>query len=86
MSNSPLSRFLGKEIKEVRKEKKITLNELFHKTNISESYLSKIENGKTDKGCAIDVYHQISLALDTPLEDLVAKARRKIPNSDKAKD
>jgi len=53
---------LGKEIKEVRKSRKMNQNELAQRLGIDRSTISKIENGKFS--VSVDYLVKLSLALD----------------------
>ena len=56
-------------IKNLRKSKNITLDELSNKTSISNSYLSKLENNKVTN-CTINTLEKIADALEVNIKDL----------------
>lgn len=56
-------------IKNLRKRKNLTLNELSNKTGLSTSFLSKLENNKLDN-CSVNSLEKISIALETNIKDL----------------
>lgn len=56
-------------VKEVRKNKKVSLRELSKKTNLSRSYLSELENNKK-LNPTFDVLLKIATALDVNVKDL----------------
>lgn len=60
---------LGSIIKQLRKEKKLTLNQLSNQTGISQPYLSQIESDKKNPSA---VYlHKLSEVLDVPYSTLI---------------
>lgn len=67
---------MGKRIRENRKAKKLTQEQLAEKVNISPTFLSMIETGM--KPGAFDTYMRIAIALDVTLDylsqDIVPKA------------
>ena len=62
---------IGKKIKELRKEKKITQERLSQEVGISRQTLSKLENGKIHK-ISLQVFTKLLDELDYELE-IVAK-------------
>lgn len=56
-------------IKNLRKRKNLTINELSNKTDLSTSFLSKLENNKLDN-CSLNSLEKISIALETNIKDL----------------
>ena len=60
---------VGKRIREIRKNKKMNLQEVAEKSQITAGLLSRIENFRTLP--SLPVLHKISIALDVPLSDLV---------------
>jgi transcriptional regulator with XRE-family HTH domain len=60
---------VGDNIKQIRISKKLGLNELAKKSNISGSYLSNIEKGIKNNP-SIDALNNIADALDVSIEDL----------------
>lgn len=56
-------------IRNLRKSKNITLDELSNKTSISNSYLSKLENNKVTN-CTINTLEEIANALEVNIKDL----------------
>ena len=63
----------GKFIRKKRKEKNITLMQLAKKTDLSQPYLSQIENGKRDTP-RMDIINKIASALEIDPNELVVKA------------
>lgn len=60
---------IGENIKNHRKENKLTQKELADKSNISRSYLADIENDRYNP--SLDVLKSISKSLDVQLSDLI---------------
>ena len=56
-------------IRNLRKSKNITLDELSNRTSISNSYLSKLENNKVTN-CTINTLEKIAEALEVNIKDL----------------
>ena len=56
-------------IKNLRTQKNITLDDLSNKSNISASYLSKLENNKITN-CSVKTLEKISDALKVNIKDL----------------
>lgn len=56
-------------IRNLRKSKNITLDELSNKTSLSNSYLSKLENNKVTN-CTINTLEKIANALEVNIKDL----------------
>jgi transcriptional regulator with XRE-family HTH domain len=71
---------VGKRIKEIRNKNKLTLRELSKIVDISISFLSDIENGRSNP--SLERLKSIAAALDTPVSVLLGE----IPNNDKATD
>ena len=63
-----MSKILGKNIKEQREKRKITLNELSNKTSISIKYLKKIELGTA---AGIRISHILSIAFAMNIEPYI---------------
>ena len=63
---------LGRFIRELREQAKLTQDQLARKTGISYQYLSSLENGR--ENFSIDVLDALAMALDTPVPQLVAGA------------
>ena len=61
---------IGKNISRIRKEKKITQEDLCGLTEMDRSFLSEIENGKANP--SIKTLVQIANALECELEDLLS--------------
>ena len=62
---------IGKNIRKIRKEKNIPQIELAVEIGIDRSYLSEIENGKTN--LTINILYAISDALHTDITELLKK-------------
>ena len=58
---------IGKKIKQLRQQKKLTIQELSEKSNISKGLLSKIENSRAIP--SMPVFLSIVKSLDVPLRD-----------------
>ncbi len=56
---------VGKKIKEARKKKKLTIEDLASKSGLSVAHLSRLENGR--KSPTITTLEKIALALDVPI-------------------
>lgn len=65
---------LGKEMKLIRKQKKMTLEELGERTNFTKGYLSMLENGKTDKLPGYNTLLKIEKGLRVADSPLLKKA------------
>ena len=63
---------VGKRIKEIRKKKKLTLRELSKKADISISFISDIENGRSNP--SLERLKSIAAALDTPVSVLLGES------------
>lgn len=59
----------GKRIKELRKQQKLTQEQLAEKLNIYVDHLGKIERGTS--GASIDVLVQIAIDFNAPLDYLI---------------
>lgn len=59
----------GKRIKELRKQQKLTQEQLAEKLNIYVDHLGKIERGTS--GASIDVLVQIAIDFNVPLDYLI---------------
>ncbi|OKL37600.1 helix-turn-helix domain-containing protein [Domibacillus mangrovi] len=60
----------GKEIKEIRTKKKLSLKEVAERGNLSHSYLSQLENGKRNAPKP-DMIRKLSIGLDVPFIQLM---------------
>jgi len=56
-------------IKKLRERKNLSIIDLCEKTNLSRSYLTKLENNKLDN-CSVNVLEKISDALEVNIKDL----------------
>ncbi len=56
---------VGKKIKEARKKKKLTIEDLASQSGLSVAHLSRLENGR--KSPTITTLEKIALALDVPI-------------------
>lgn len=56
-------------IKKLRERKNLSIIDLCDKTNLSRSYLTKLENNKLDN-CSVNVLEKISDALEVNIKDL----------------
>jgi transcriptional regulator with XRE-family HTH domain len=72
---------LGKRIRELREAAHLSLRELAVRSNISHSYLSKLETGRR-ANCSVDVVRVIAKALDYPLEALLREGGILPPETD----
>lgn len=61
---------ISKNIKEYRKESKMTQAQLAEKSNLSDVFIRRIESRKCKKNFSIETIYLISLALSIPLEKL----------------
>lgn len=80
MKTAELLAVLGEKIREVRKGKKLSQEQLAELANLHPTYISDIENGKVN--ASLFSYYQIAKALTIPLSELVVlpqpKAERQI--------
>jgi len=63
---------IGNKIREIRKNKKITIEKLAEKANLAYPNLAKIEQGKADPH--LTTLERISKALKIPMTDLFLKS------------
>lgn len=56
---------IGQRIREKRKEKKMTAEELATKLDVTKSYMSKVENGKTKT--SVEFLNKVSEILKVPI-------------------
>ena len=71
---------LGKYLKRLRKERKLTLRAVEEKTRISNAYLSQVENSKIVKPSP-SVLHKLAKCYDTSYEHLMKLAGHPLPTS-----
>ena len=62
---------LGQKIKEIRKDKGLSLRHLAHLTDMSKSYLWEIEDGKYQGNISAEKLLKLSNVLDTTIDYLV---------------
>lgn len=68
---------LGTKLKELRKNANLSLRELAAKLNIDFTYLSKIENDKTDESTpSVKILQKLASVLKTSESELLALAKR----------
>tara|TARA_B100000508_G_C11463280_1_gene280256 strand:+ start:1878 stop:2084 length:207 start_codon:yes stop_codon:yes gene_type:complete len=60
---------LGKNLKRIRTEKGISQGDIVRTLGVSRSFISNIENGKTNPTLA--TIAKLAKALDVPIEDLI---------------
>lgn len=65
INNNDIFKFIGKQIRDLRKNRNITIEELSLKTNMAEGTLKIIESGAS---ASFLTYYNISKALDIPLD------------------
>lgn len=63
---------LGEQIKELRKRKDWTLDDLAHKSDVSKAYLSQLESGDSERPSA-NILYNIAAALGTSIAVLLGK-------------
>ena len=69
MNLEQLQKRIGKRIREVREEKKVSQQDLASICNFEKANMSRIEAGRTN--CTISTLYKISRALQISLSDLV---------------
>jgi transcriptional regulator with XRE-family HTH domain len=69
MKQEKLVKIVGKRIRDIRKEKKISQEKLAELASLTTSYISKVETGKVN--ASLFSYYQIAEALNMPLSTLV---------------
>lgn len=74
----PINILLGNKLRQIRKEKKLTLKTLSEMTNISQSELSKIERGEIDNPSNVFLF-RLSKALDIEYNELLRYRWNKYP-------
>lgn len=72
---------LGDKIKEARKKKGWTLDELAQKSGVSKAYLSQLENSDSEKPSAEKLYN-IAVALSVSIAELLGKKLEKIKDGE----
>ncbi|MGD0488009.1 MAG: helix-turn-helix transcriptional regulator [Syntrophorhabdales bacterium] len=70
---------LGKRIRELRNERKLTLRQLAGKTGLNFTYLSKIENGRTDYSPSSESIRLLARILETDQVELLRLAGKVPP-------
>ena len=70
---------LGKRIRQLRKQKKLTQRQLAEMVQIDFTYLSKIENDRLDYTPSVKTLHQLAGALDADELELLELAQ-KVPD------
>ena len=65
---------IGSRIRDLRGDRGLSLNALSEQANVSNGYLSQLENGSASNP-SIDTLGRIANALELPLEDLVSEPR-----------
>jgi transcriptional regulator with XRE-family HTH domain len=58
----------GLKIKELRKQKKYSQQQLANLASISKSYISKIENGKTE--VSLEIINKLAIAFEIEIDQL----------------
>jgi len=79
MTKENLTKTLGETIRLERKKRKITLNDLASKLDISTTYLGLIEMGKRGKNINIELLCKIAYAFDVSVDYLLGQAERPTP-------
>lgn len=64
-----INQMLGNNIREVRKQKQLTQEELADKAHLDYSYINQIENGKRNP--SMDAVERIAKALGIKTKDLI---------------
>ena len=67
--NARLPKVLSKKIRKVRREQKLTQEEVAHKVGVSRVYMGYIEQGRYVP--SLELLDKIARALKTPLNELV---------------
>lgn len=62
-------KYLGERLRQLRKAKKLTLNDLAEEAGVSQPFLSGLENG--DKQPRLQTLESIAIALDAPIHLLL---------------
>ena len=70
---SSAAQALGSYLKEVRKKNELTLRDVEEATNISNAYLSQLENGKVTKPSP-HILHSLATLYRVPYETLMERA------------
>lgn len=66
--NAKMPKFLGKKIQRIRKELKLTQEELAEKVNISRAYMGYIEQGRNTP--SLGVLQKIAKSLGVKVKDI----------------
>lgn len=64
-----INKKLGKKIRELRKKKELTQEELAYRSDLDYSYINQIENGKRNP--SMDAVERIAKALSVKAKDLL---------------
>lgn len=64
---------VGLNLQQARRERGLSQEELAHRANVHQTYLSGIERGRRNP--TVTVLHKIAAALDLDIEDLVRRLR-----------
>lgn len=72
---SDISIFFGNQIRDLRKTKQLSQEELAYRASISPTYLGQIE--RAAKNPTLDTMYQIAAALDTTISDLLCPYKAK---------
>lgn len=64
-----INKKLGSKIRELRKKKRLTQEDLAHKSELDYSYMNQIENGKRNP--SIEAIERIAKALGVHVKDLI---------------
>jgi len=64
-----INKRLGNKIRELRKKKKLTQEDLAYKSELDYSYMNQIENGKRNP--SIEAVERIAKALGAQVKDLI---------------
>lgn len=63
-----VSKIIGERIRTIRKEKKISQEELAHLASLSDTFIGQVE--RAEKNITVESLHKIATALEISLEDL----------------
>ncbi|WP_404427176.1 helix-turn-helix domain-containing protein [Ureibacillus chungkukjangi] len=75
-----ISEVIGERIRSLRKEKKMSQEELAHLASLSNTYIGQVERG--EKNITVESLSNIATALKVPLEDLFRYSETKSVNNE----
>lgn len=75
-----IGQIIGERIKQLRKKRKWSQEELAHRANINRTYIGELERG--EKNATIDILAKVVNALETTFEELFQYVQPPVENKD----